>query len=113
VKEISNAEARIRTMAKSYSECPENALIVSPDNASRRKLNNAVRQELKAIGTVAQEDHTFRVLVQRQDMTGAERSWASHYEIDDVVRYTRGSKATASSLLPPTNHSALQIATWL
>src|ERR1019366_9761992 len=33
-----------------------------------------------------------RVLVPRQDMTGAERSWASHYEIDDVVRYTRGSK---------------------
>jgi ATP-dependent exoDNAse (exonuclease V) alpha subunit len=26
-------------------------------------------------------------------MTGAERTWASHYEIDDVVRYTRGSKA--------------------
>ena len=26
-------------------------------------------------------------------MTGAERSWAGHYEIDDVVRYTRGSKA--------------------
>ena len=39
------------------------------------------------------EDHTFRVLVQRQDMTGAERSWASHYEINDVVRYARGSKA--------------------
>lgn len=33
------------------------------------------------------------VLVQRQDMTGAERTWASHYQIDDVVRYTRGSKA--------------------
>jgi ATP-dependent exoDNAse (exonuclease V) alpha subunit len=33
------------------------------------------------------------VLVQRQDMTGAERSWASHYEVDDVVRYARGSKA--------------------
>jgi ATP-dependent exoDNAse (exonuclease V) alpha subunit len=26
-------------------------------------------------------------------MTGAERSWASHYEIDDVVRYSRGSKS--------------------
>ena len=26
-------------------------------------------------------------------MTGAERSWASLYEIGDVVRYTRGSKA--------------------
>jgi hypothetical protein len=26
-------------------------------------------------------------------MTGAERSWASRYEINDVVRYARGSKA--------------------
>jgi hypothetical protein len=26
-------------------------------------------------------------------MTGAERSWASHYEVNDVIRYTRGSKA--------------------
>jgi conjugative relaxase-like TrwC/TraI family protein len=93
VKEIPNAEDRIRAIAKSYVESPENTLIVSPDNASRRELNVAVRQELKATGAVALEDHNFRVLVQRQDMTGAERSWASHYEIADVVRYTRGSKA--------------------
>ena len=93
VKEIPNAEDRIRTIAKSYVESPENTLIVSPDNASRRELNVAVRQELKTNGSLAPEDHTFRVLVQRQDMTGAERTWASHYEIDDVVRYTRGSKA--------------------
>jgi hypothetical protein len=71
----------------------QNTLIVSPDNASRRELNLAVRLELKATGAVAPEDRNFRVLVQRQDMTGAERSWASHYGIDDVVRYTRGSKA--------------------
>ena len=93
VKEIPDREERIRAIAKSYVESPENTLIVSPDNASRRELNVAVRQELKANGSLAPEDHTFRVLVQRQDMTGAERSWASHYEIDDVVRYARGSKA--------------------
>jgi conjugative relaxase-like TrwC/TraI family protein len=93
VKEIPNAEERVRAIAKSYVESPDKTLIVSPDNASRRELNVAVRHELKALGTVAQEDHNFRVLVQRQDMTGAERSWASHYEINDVVRYTRGSKA--------------------
>jgi conjugative relaxase-like TrwC/TraI family protein len=92
VKEIPNREERVRAIAKTYIESPENTLIVSPDNASRRQLNVAVRQELKAIGTVGPEDHTFRVLVQRQDMTGAERSWASHYEINDVIRYTRGSK---------------------
>jgi ATP-dependent exoDNAse (exonuclease V) alpha subunit len=93
VKEIPNAEERVRTIAKSYVESPQNSLIVSPDNASRRDLNVAVRQELKANGSLALQDHTFRILVQRQDMTGAERSWASHYEINDVVRYTRGSKA--------------------
>jgi len=56
---------------------------------SRRELNVAARQELKLTGTLASEDHTFRVLAQRQDMTGAERSWASHYEVNDVIRYTR------------------------
>jgi hypothetical protein len=91
--EIPSREDRIRTIAKSYIESPENTLMVSPDNASRRELNVAVRQGLKANGTLALEDHKFGVLVQRQDMTGAERSWASHYEIDDVVRYARGSKA--------------------
>jgi conjugative relaxase-like TrwC/TraI family protein len=93
VKEIPNAEERIRAIARSYVESPENTLIVSPDNASRRELNVAVRQELKANGSLAPEDHTLRVLVQRQDMTGADRSWANHYEINDVVRYARGSKA--------------------
>ena len=95
VKEIPGTEERIRAIAKSYVEAPDKTLIVSPDNASRRQLNVAVRQELKANGTLAPEDHTFRVLLQRQDMTGAERSWASHYEINDVVRYARGSKLAA------------------
>jgi conjugative relaxase-like TrwC/TraI family protein len=93
VREIPNAEERHRAIARSYVESPEKTLIVSPDNASRRELNSAVRQELKANGVVAPEDHSFGVLVQRQDMTGAERSWASRYEINDVVRYTRGSKS--------------------
>ena len=93
VREIPDAEERIRAIARSYVESPEKTLIVSPDNASRRELNAAVRQELKANGTIASEDHSFRVLVQRQEMTGAERSWASRYEINDVVRYARGSKS--------------------
>jgi hypothetical protein len=93
VKEIPDREDRVRTIARSYVESPEKTLIVSPDNASRRELNIAVRQELRANGTLASEDHKFGVLVQRQDMTGADRSWASHYEINDIVRYARGSKS--------------------
>lgn len=93
VREIPDAEDRIRAIARSYAESPEKTLIVSPDNVSRRELNTAVRHELKANGAIASEEQSLRVLVQRQDMTGAERSWASRYEINDVVRYARGSRS--------------------
>ena len=53
VKEIPNADERIRAIAKSYIESPEKTLIVSPDNDSRRELNVADRQELKANGRLA------------------------------------------------------------
>lgn len=92
IREIPDASERVRAIAQSYVESPERTLIVSPDNVSRRDLNIAVREELKAKGTLAPEDHQFKILVQRQEMTGAERRWASGYEIGDVVRYARGSK---------------------
>jgi conjugative relaxase-like TrwC/TraI family protein len=92
VREIPDREERIRTIARNYAESPANTLIISPDNASRRALNVAVRNELRADGRVETDGHSFRILVQRQDMTGADRAWANHYEIGDVVRYARGSK---------------------
>jgi ATP-dependent exoDNAse (exonuclease V) alpha subunit len=114
VKEIPNREERVRTIAKSYVEFPDKTLIVSPDNASRRELNAAVRHELKRTGVLAREDHQFRVFVQRQDMTGAERSWASHYEIGDIVRYARGSRAIgieggSYSTVTKTHHAGNQL----
>jgi ATP-dependent exoDNAse (exonuclease V) alpha subunit len=32
--------------------------------------------------------------VPRQDLTGADRTWAQRYEVDDVLRYSRTSKET-------------------
>jgi conjugative relaxase-like TrwC/TraI family protein len=93
VKEIPDREERIRAIASSYAESPSNTLIVSPDNASRRELNAAVREELKARGALYPQEHSFHVLIPRQDMTGADRAWANHYEIGDVVRYARGSRS--------------------
>ena len=43
VREISDADERIRAIAKSYIESPEKTLIVSPDNASRRASLSRVR----------------------------------------------------------------------
>ena len=92
VTEIVDPQERIAAIAKRYAEHPENTLIVSPDNASRRAINQAVRQELQALGVVEKTDHSMRVLTPRNDMTGADREWASRYEPGDVLHYTRGSK---------------------
>jgi conjugative relaxase-like TrwC/TraI family protein len=92
ITEIVDPEGRIAAIAKRYAERPENTLIVSPDNASRRAINQAVRQELQALGVVDKTDHLMRVLTPRNDMTGADREWANRYEAGDVLHYTRGSK---------------------
>ncbi len=39
-------------------------------------------------------DHQFRTLVPRQELTGADRTWADRYEVGDVLRYSRASKET-------------------
>jgi conjugative relaxase-like TrwC/TraI family protein len=92
VTEIADAPQRIAAIARSYAASPDNTIVVSPDNASRRQINQAVRSELQALGTVATEDHAMRVLATRSDMTGADRTWAARYAVDDVLHYPRGSQ---------------------
>ncbi len=92
VTEIADPRQRIEAIAKSYTAQPDNTIIVSPDNASRREINQAVRLELQAIGTVDRIDHSMRVLTPRSDMTGADRAWAAHYQVGDVLHYQRGSR---------------------
>jgi len=92
ITEIVDSEQRIAAIAKEYAAHPESTLIVSPDNASRRAINQAVRQKLQALGVIHKTDHSMRVLAPRNDMTGADREWANRYEPGDVLHYTRGSK---------------------
>ena len=93
ITEIVEPGERIRAIARNYTSNPERTLVVSPDNKSRQELNVAIRQELKANGSLCSDDYKFRVLVPRQDMTGAERAWARRYELEDVVRFSRGSRS--------------------
>jgi conjugative relaxase-like TrwC/TraI family protein len=92
VTEIVDPQERIAAIAKSYAANPQNTIVVSPENASRRAINQAVRQELQALGLLDKQDHSMRVLMPRSDMTGADRGWAARYEVADVLHYTRGSK---------------------
>jgi len=92
VTEVADPQKRIAAIARSYAAHPENTIVVSPDNASRRQINQAVRTELQTLGKVQSEDRTLRVLAPRSDMTGADRTWAARYDVGDMLHYQRGSK---------------------
>ncbi len=92
ITEIIDQKRRIASIARSYASHPENTIVVSPDNASRREINQAVRTELQAVGTVGSESHRLQVLAPRSDMTGADRTWAARYAVGDVLHYQRGSR---------------------
>jgi conjugative relaxase-like TrwC/TraI family protein len=94
VHEVKNHEERIAAIAKEYAKSPESTLVVSPDNRSRAEINGRIHGELQARGVVSKEEHRVQTLVPRQDLTGAERTWAERYEVGDVLRYSRGSKET-------------------
>jgi UvrD-like helicase C-terminal domain len=84
---------RLKEIARQYAKKPEGTLVVSPDNQSRREINEVIHRTMQGAGQVKDEEHKLRVLVARQEITGADRQWAGQYEASDAVRYTRGSKA--------------------
>jgi len=92
VHEISGHDERIAAVAKEYAKSPENTLVVSPDNRSRIEINERIHAELQGRGVVSGEEHRIRTLALRQNLTGADRTWAERYEVGDVLRYSRASK---------------------
>jgi ATP-dependent exoDNAse (exonuclease V) alpha subunit len=91
VHQIADREDRLDALARDYVSTPDRTLVVSPDNQSRREINDVIHRERQLAGQVDLDEHRVRVLVPRQDLTGADRQWAARYERDDVVRYTAGS----------------------
>jgi conjugative relaxase-like TrwC/TraI family protein len=92
ITEIPDDRQRIEAIARDYVARPENTLVVSPDNASRRDINDAIRGELQSSGVVSIDNHAMTVLTQRSELTSADRTWAALYQPGDVLYYTRGSK---------------------
>jgi conjugative relaxase-like TrwC/TraI family protein len=92
IVEIADPQQRIAAIAKQYTANPDKTMVVSPDNASRLEINQAVRKELQAIGIVEKGSHSFGVLTPRSDLTGTDRTWAASYQPGDVLQYHRGSK---------------------
>ena len=94
VHEVKGYEERITAIAREYAKSPESTLVVSPDNLSRTEINQRIHAELQSRGVVRRDEHSVPPLVPRQEMTGAARSWAQQYQVDDILRYSRSSRET-------------------
>lgn len=94
VHEIPNGGARLSAVVADYLRDPEESLVISPDNRSRTAINSMVHSRLQAKGRIDSVEHRAMVLVNRQDLTGADRQWAAKYEPGNVIRYTRTSKVS-------------------
>ncbi|MGH9906028.1 MAG: hypothetical protein ACRD8U_10675 [Pyrinomonadaceae bacterium] len=71
-------------------------LVISPANEERVAINSIVHRQLQEQGIVSHDDHEVPVLVNRQDLTGAERKFALAYVPgEDIVRYNKRSKLYA------------------
>jgi ATP-dependent exoDNAse (exonuclease V) alpha subunit len=94
VHEFSDREERIAAIAREYARSPEKTLVVSPVNRSRVEINQRIHGELQFRGLVSRNERAITTLVPRQEMTGADRTWAAQYQIGDVLRYSRASRET-------------------
>jgi conjugative relaxase-like TrwC/TraI family protein len=93
IHEIENRDERIREIAHEYVRQPDGTLVVSPDNQSRREINEHIHRAMQRAGLVRNEEHTVRVLHARQELTGADRMYAYNYEAGDILRYAKSSRA--------------------
>jgi conjugative relaxase-like TrwC/TraI family protein len=93
VIEIRSERERFERMAQDYCKRPTNTLVISPANRARSQLNSLIHGQLQQEGKVSRNDHEMKVYINRQDMTGTERTFANSYRPgEDTIRYNRASK---------------------
>jgi ATP-dependent exoDNAse (exonuclease V) alpha subunit len=89
---ITDRSDRLQVIAAAYVGSEGRTLVISPDNRSRTEINAAIHKVRREAGQLSPEAPAVRVLAPRTDVTGADRGWAGAYDVDDVIRYTKGSR---------------------
>lgn len=115
IVQIADEGKRLLQIASAYCERPDNTLVISPANQERGRINALIHKQLQKDGKVSLDDHPMTVYVNRQDMTGTERTFANAYVPDeDVIRYNRASRVYGFSVgdyarVTATNHEKNEI----
>ncbi len=88
VREYADPNHRIAAVALAYAEHPSNSVVIAKDSAERRELNQLIRADLQASGTVAPDSQSLPVHIEKE-LTNPKL--ADQYSLGDVIQYRRGS----------------------
>jgi conjugative relaxase-like TrwC/TraI family protein len=93
ITEIKDDIDRLQAIATDYVNNPKGTLIISPANSERVAINTLIHHELQTRESVSKQSHIVSILINRQDMTGPERTFALAYVPgEDIIRYNTTSK---------------------
>jgi conjugative relaxase-like TrwC/TraI family protein len=115
VIEIAGESERLAIMAQDYCKNATNTLVISPANRERVQLNSLIHHQLQREGKVGRDERLMTVYVNRQDMTGTERTFANSYRPgEDTLRYNHASKVYQVNVgdyatVTATNHETNEI----
>jgi plastocyanin len=86
--EYADPNHRLAAVVSAFAERPANTIVIAKDQAERRELNQIIRADLQAIGTVAPDSKALPVRIQ-QVLTNPKS--ATQYTPGDIIEYKQGS----------------------
>jgi ATP-dependent exoDNAse (exonuclease V) alpha subunit len=105
VREFADPNHRIAAVALAYAEHPSNSVVIAKDPAERRELNQLIRADLQALGTVAPDSKALTVHIEKE-LTNPKL--AAQYDPGDIIQYRQGSPASQGI---PKDSAAVVVAT--
>ncbi len=89
--EYADPNHRIAAVAAAYAEHPSSTVIIARDPAERHELNQLIRADLQASGTVAPHSRSLPVYVEKEL---ANPKLAAQYAPGDIIQYRHGSPSS-------------------
>ncbi|HKX33310.1 MAG TPA: MobF family relaxase [Blastocatellia bacterium] len=90
--EVEDDDERFQAVAERFVARPVGNLAVAPGNKERVAINAIIHRLLQEDGLIDQDDQQTTILVNRDNLTGAEREFAARYKPgQDILRYREGS----------------------
>ncbi len=105
MSEYADPNHRRAAVVLAYAEPPSNTVVVAKDPAERRELNQFIRADLQASGTVAPDSRSLPVYVEKEL---ANPKLATQYASGDIIQYRQGSPASQGI---PNDSAAVVVAT--